>query len=69
MEKIGIIMWNVWNHRNHVIFEEMHPNPFFVIEKATLIFQNLQEYIFDLDLQNEGSNFSRWLKNEFVGSP
>ena len=59
MEKIGIIIWNVWNHRNHVAFREMKPNPFLVIEKATLIVQNLQEYIFDLDLQNEGRDVSR----------
>ena len=62
MEKIGIIMWNVWNHINHVVFKEMKPYPFFVIEKATLIFQNIQKYIFDLDIQNEGLNVSRMVE-------
>ena len=58
MEKIGKIIWNVWNHRNQVVFMEMQPNPFLVIEKVTLIFQNLQEYSFDPDLQNGGRDVS-----------
>ena len=62
MEKIGIIMWNVWNHRNHVVFKKMKLNPFLVIEKATLIFRNLQEYIFYPDLHNEGRNVSRMVE-------
>ena len=62
MEKIGIIMWNIWNHRNRVVFKEMQPNPFLVIEKATLIFKNLQEYIFDLNLHNEEHNISRMVE-------
>ena len=37
----------------------MKPNPFLVIEKATLITQNLQEYNFDPNLHNEGRNVSR----------
>ena len=31
-------------------------NPFLVIEKVTLIFQNLQKYLFDPYLHNEGWN-------------
>ena len=34
MENIGIIMWNVGNHRNQVVFKEMQPNPFLIIEKS-----------------------------------
>ena len=52
-------MWNVWNHRNQIVFKEMQPNPFLVIEKATLIFKNLKEYIFDHNLQNEGCDVSQ----------
>ena len=40
----------------------MKPNPSLVIEKSTLIFQKLQEYIFDPDLQNEGHNVSRMME-------
>ena len=62
MEKIGIIMWNVWNHKNHVVFKEMKPNQFLVIEKVALIFQNLQDYIFYPDFHNEGCNVSRMVE-------
>ena len=44
MEKIGIIPWNIWTHRNHVVFRKSKPNPFLIIEKATLTFQNLNEF-------------------------
>ena len=41
MEKFAIILWNVWIHRNQIVFKKIQPNPFFVIEKATFNFQNL----------------------------
>ena len=56
MKKIGIIMWNVWTHRNQVVFKKVRPNPFLVIEKVTVIFQNLQEYLFYPYLHNKGRN-------------
>ena len=62
MENIDIIMWNVWKHRNQVLFKKMRPNPFLFIKKVTLIFQNLQEYIFDHDLHNERRDVSRTME-------
>ena len=29
-------MWNVWYHRNQVVFKEMQPNPFLIIEKSPI---------------------------------
>ena len=34
MEINDIIMWNVWNHRNPVVFKKIQPNPFLVIESV-----------------------------------
>lgn len=47
MEKVVIIMWNVWIHRNQVVFRKIQPNPFLIIKKAILNFKNLQEYVID----------------------
>ena len=66
MEKIDIIMWNVWTHRNQVVFKKVRSNPFLLIEKTTFIFQNLQEYLFDPYLHNEGQNVfhfvEKWIR-------
>ena len=59
MEKIGIILWNIWNHRNQVVFKKIQPNPFLVIEKATYIFQNLQDYLMDSYHLNKGNCVTR----------
>ena len=53
MEKINIIIWNIWTYRNQIVFRKVKSNPFPIIEKFTLIFQNLIEYLIDPYLQNK----------------
>lgn len=38
---INIIMWNVLLIENQVLCKKIQPNPFFIIKKPTLNFQNL----------------------------
>ena len=54
MEKIGIILCNIWTHGNHVVFRKRKPNIFLIIEKATLTFQNLNEFMNESCFDNEG---------------
>ena len=65
MEKIAIILRNVWIHRNQIVFKKIQPNIFLVIEKATYNFQSLQEYVIDLQLQNEG-RFVPWVVKKLI---
>ena len=66
MEKIAIILWSTWTHRNQAVFRKIKPNPFLIIEKATSSFQNLNELISDDYLTNEGRNVprkvERWIR-------
>ena len=41
MEKIDIILSNVWTHENQVVFKMVQPNSFLVIKKATLILESI----------------------------
>ena len=66
MEKIFITLWDVWIHINKVFFRKIHLNPFLVIEKVTLNFQNLQNYMIDSFLQIERNNIlqmvEKWIR-------
>ena len=59
MEKIAIIMSNIWIYRNQVVFRKNHPNFFLVNEKAMINFQNLQGCLIDSFIQNEGRSVLR----------
>ena len=69
MEKISIILWNVWIHINQVVFKKVQPNPFLIIEKTTLTFQNLQEYLCDPYLHNKGRKTFQRVENGFDEFP
>ena len=45
MEKAAIILWHIWIYRNEIVVKKIQPNSFFVIEKATLNFQSLQDFV------------------------
>ena len=66
MEKIGIILWNIWTHRNHVVFRNSKPNPLLIIEKATLTFQNLYEFMnescFDSEECDITQRVEKWIR-------
>ena len=66
MEKNFITLWDVWIHINKVFFRKIHLNPFLVIEKVTLNFQNLQNYMIDSFLQIERNNIlqmvEKWIR-------
>ena len=57
--KIAIIIWNIWTLRNQVVFTKFKSNPFLIIEKATITFQNLLEFIGHSYLNNKGRNVPR----------
>ena len=60
MAKIAIILWNVWTHRNHVLFRKIKSNPFLIIEKDTLTSQNFQECMSD-NIPGRVENLIRWI--------
>ena len=47
--------------KSNSVYEDQ-PNPFFIIEKDTFNFQNLQEFVIDPQLQNEGRFVPRVLE-------
>ena len=59
MEKISIILWNISTHRNHVVFRKSKPNPFLIIKKSTLTFQNLNEFMNESCFDSDGCNIPR----------
>ena len=62
IKMMGIIMWNIWDHRNQVIFKNIQLNPFLVIEKDIVIFQNLQYHSIDPHHLSEGYKSSQIVK-------
>ena len=35
MEKITIVLWNIWTHMNQVLFRKIQPNPFLYRDQCT----------------------------------
>ena len=62
MEKFMIISWNVWNQRNQILLKKIQHNPFLIIEKATLVFQNLYIVIGDPYMRNERQKVLRMVE-------
>ena len=58
MEKIAIILLNISAHKSQVVFRKIKSNPFLIL-KAILTFQNLNESISNSCLSNERCNISR----------
>ena len=61
MQKIGLIMRNIWTHMGQVLFRKIQQNSFFVIEKATLIFQNFQDYLINTLYLNVTQQVEKWI--------
>lgn len=66
MEK-AVIMLRLFGHRNKVVVKKSTPNPFFIIEKATITFQNINEFRSDSYFINKGRLSLVELKNGFDG--
>ena len=52
-----------------LVFRKIKPNPFLIIEKATLTFQNLHKFINDTYLNNEGCNVPRKVEKWILWIP
>ena len=57
--EVGLRAYFLNSIRNQVVFRKIKPNPFLIIEKATLTFQNLNEFMSGSCFSNEGCNIPR----------
>ena len=69
MEKIVVILWNIWTHKNQVVFRKIKPNQFFIIEKAILTFQNLHKLMSNLFPSNKGHDIPRRVEKWIIWIP
>ena len=51
-----LLFFGIFGHINHVVFRKSKPKPFLIIEKTTLTFQTLNEFVSDSYLNNKGRN-------------
>lgn len=57
LEKIVVITWSIWTHRNHIIFKNWKVNPAQIINLAGTVFHDMRYYnllsnLFDQESSN-----------------